>query len=268
MNIWLRETNWPWSPEKYRFPVEQMLLTLFPEERPAYPDTLPKSLAEERGILITLSRGKKLAAVSARVLLGDRSRNGVVRFPSEKLDERPEQVYHTVSHAIKQAFYKAGTALLGRELPWGSLTGVRPVKLPTKAMLAGMSAKQARRELEQEYHVSPPRAALAVECAQAALDVRKNTDRNGLSLYIGIPFCPTRCAYCSFISADIKGSLALVGPYVDALCREIELAGELLRENGLHITSAYMGGGTPTTLTEGQLDRVLACAERALPMER
>ena len=104
------------------------------------------------------------------------------------------------------------------------------MKLPTKAMLAGKTAKQAQRELEQEYHVSPPRAALAVECAQAALDVQKSLGQDGLSLYIGIPFCPTRCAYCSFISADIKGSLALVEPYVDALCREIELAGELLRE--------------------------------------
>ena len=268
MNIRLRETNWPWKPEKYRFPVEQMLLTLFPGEKPVYPETSPKSPVGERGVVITLSRGRKLATVSARVALEDRFQNGMVRFPSEKLDEPREQVYHTVSHAVKQAFYKAGTALLGHELPWGSLTGVRPVKLPTNAMLAGKTARQARRELEQEYHVSPPRAALAVECARAALDVRKDLGRDGLSLYIGVPFCPTRCAYCSFISADIKGSLALVEPYVDALCREIRLAGELLREKGLHVSSAYMGGGTPTTLTGPQLDRVLACVERSLPMER
>ena len=267
MNIWMREYNWPWHPEKYRYPTEQMLLTLFPEERPAYPDTLPKSLVGERGVLITLARGGKLATVSVLVKLEDRFRNGVVRFPSEKLDEPWEQVYHTVSHAIKQAFYKAGTALLGHELPWGSLTGVRPVKLPTKAMLAGKTAKQAQRELEQEYRVSPSRAALAVECAQAALEVQKDLRKDALALYIGIPFCPTRCAYCSFISSDIKGSLARVAPYVDALCREIELAGALLREKGLHISSAYMGGGTPTTLSAEQLDKVLSCAERALPME-
>ena len=266
MNIWLREYNWPWQPERYRFPVEQMLLTLFPEEKPVYPDI--KSPAGERSVVITLSRGGSLATVSALVKLGDRSRSGVVRFPSEKLDERWEQVYHTVSHALKQAFYKAGTALLGHELPWGSLTGVRPVKLPTRAMLAGKTAEQAQMELEKEYHVSPPRAALAVECAQAAVDVQKGLQRDALSLYLGVPFCPTRCAYCSFISADIKGSLALVEPYVDALCREIELAGALLRENGLHIAYAYMGGGTPTTLTGPQLDRVLDCVERFLPMER
>ena len=268
MRVWLREYNWPWRPERYRYPTEQMLLTLFPGERPEYPNDPPKSLVGERGVLITLARGEKLATMSVLVKLEDRFQNGVVRFPSEKLDERWEQVYHTVSHALKQAFYKAGTALLGHELPWGSLTGVRPVKLPTKAMLAGKTVKQARRELEKEYHVSPPRAALAVECARAALDVQKSLQKDALALYLGIPFCPTRCAYCSFISSDVKGSLSLVEPYVDALCREIEFAGAVLREKGLHITSAYMGGGTPTTLSAKQLERVLACVERDLPMER
>lgn len=273
MNIRFRQPNWPWHPEKYRFPAEQMLLTLFPGEKPVYPDmarpdALPRDPAGERGVVITLSRGGKFAAVSALVRLDGRSRSGVVRFPAEQLDEREDQVYHTVSHALKQAFYKAGTALLGHGLPWGSLTGVRPVKLPTRAMLAGKTPNQARRELEREYRVSPPRAALAVECARAALAVQNGLDHDGLALYLGVPFCPTRCAYCSFISADVKGSLALVEPYVDALCREIELAGALLRENGLHISSAYMGGGTPTTLSAGQLDRVLDCVQRALPMER
>ena len=268
MNIWFTEHNWPWQPEKYRYPTEQMLLTLFPGEKPLYPDVLPKDMGGESGVMIALSRGTKLATMSVQVRLDDRCQKAVVRFPSEKLDERSEQVYHTVSHALKQAFYKAGTALLGYELPWGSLTGVRPVKLPTKAMLAGKTAKQAEKMLRDEYHVSPPRAALAGECARAALDVKRGLAGDGLSLYIGIPFCPTRCAYCSFISSDVKGALALVEPYVDGLCREIELAGGLLRERGLHISTAYMGGGTPTTLTAEQLDRVLGAVECLLPMER
>ncbi|MBD5133379.1 MAG: coproporphyrinogen dehydrogenase HemZ [Clostridiales bacterium] len=267
MRIWFIEHNWPWKPEKYRYPTEQMLLTLFPGEKPEYPDTLPKDLGGERGVMIALSRGAKKASVSVLVKLNDQYRNGVVRFSSEKLDEPDEAVYHTVSHALKQAFYKAGTALLGHELPWGSLTGVRPVKLPTKAMLAGKTARQAERELRKEYHVSAPRAALAVECARAALDVKRGLEPDGLALYIGVPFCPTRCAYCSFISADVKRSLALVEPYVDALCREIELAGRLLRERGLRVGSAYMGGGTPTTLSAAQLHKILSAVENFLPME-
>ena len=268
MRIWFTEHNWPWKPERYRFPTEQMLLTLFPGEKPEYPEVLPKEFGGDRGVMIALSRGAKMASVSVLVKLNGQYRNGVVRFPSERLDEPDEAVYHTVSHALKQAFYKAGTALLGHELPWGSLTGVRPVKLPTRAMLAGKTAKQAEKELRTEYHVSPPRAALAVECARAALDVERGLEPDGLALYIGVPFCPTRCAYCSFISADVKRSLALVEPYVEALCREIELAGGLLRERGLHIGCAYMGGGTPTTLSAEQLHKVLSAVENFLPMER
>ena len=270
MKIWLTSDNVSWDTTRYRYPAEQMLLTLFPGERPEYPEApIPKALyAEHNAAVLTLHRGEKLANMSALVLRDGRWRNGVARFPSDKLDEPEEQVYHTVSHALKQAFYKAGTALLGCGLPWGSLTGVRPVKLPTRAMLAGKSPKQAEKELREAYHVSAPRAALAVECAQAALDVKKGLTGDGMALYIGIPFCPTRCAYCSFISADVRGSLALVEPYVDGLCREIELAGGLLRERGVHISCAYMGGGTPTTLTAGQLHKILSAVENFLPMGR
>lgn len=270
MKIWLTSDNVAWDARRYRYPTEQMLFTLFPGERPEYPETpIPTDLfAQPNAAVFTLHRGKKLANMSALVLRDGRWHNGVARFPSDKLDEPEEQVYHTVSHALKQAFYKAGTALLGRGLPWGSLTGVRPVKLPTRAMLAGKSPKQAEKELREDYHVSAPRAALAVECAQAALDVKKGLTRDGMALYIGIPFCPTRCAYCSFISADVRGSLALVEPYVDGLCREIELAGALLRERGVYISCAYMGGGTPTTLAAGQLHKILSAVENFLPMGR
>ncbi len=274
MKIWLTEQNWPWKPDKYRFAAEQMLLTLFPGEKPGYPDTpyldtsAPTAPDGEPWVALTLHRGEKLSCVTAQVEQGGRRGRGVARFPSEKLDELDEQVYHTVSHALKQAFYRAGTALLGHELPWGSLTGVRPVKLPTRALLAGKTPREAERELRETYRVSPPRAALAVECAQAALDVKRDLADDGMALYIGIPFCPTRCAYCSFISADVKRSLSLVEPYVEALCREIRLAGELLREKGLHISCAYMGGGTPTTLSAGELHKILSAVENFLPMDR
>ncbi len=269
MKLWFSETGWPWGPERFRYPAEQMMLTLFPGERPEHssgPQT--RAAAERNAVLFSLRRGKKYARVNALVFRPEGEYNAASGFLAEKLDEPEEQVYHTVSHALKRAFYKAGTALLGHELPWGSLTGVRPVKLPTRALLAGKTLKQAERELRQVYRVSPSRAALAVECAQAALEAGRGLERDGLALYLGIPFCPTRCAYCSFISSDIKGSLALVDPYADALCREIELAGALLRERGLHISCAYMGGGTPTTLSAPQLHKILSAVERYLPMER
>ena len=205
MKLSFSQTGWPWPPERFRFAAEQMLLTLFPGERPeSPPGPQTERAAEDSAVVFSLRREEGCAWVDALVIRPEGERRASSGFPPEKLDEPEEQVYHTVSHALKQAFYQAGTALLGHELPWGSLTGVRPVKLPTRAMLAGKTAGEAERELRQVYQVSPPRAALAVECAQAALDVRKGLDGDSLALYLGVPFCPTRCAYCSFISADVK----------------------------------------------------------------
>ena len=265
MKLYFETSNFPWAPERYHYSAEQMMLTLFPEERPEYPEgLLPRDMSGEKNAAVfTLHRGKKLTNLSVLVFRPQGYYNGVARFPSEELDRSPEEVYHTVQHALKLAFYKAGTALLGREPPWGALTGVRPVKLPTRAILAGASPKQAQRELEKDYHVSPQRARLAVDCARASVEVRQSLEPGEVSLYVGIPFCPTRCAYCSFVSADVGRTLRLVEPYLEGLLREVAETGRLLRELGLRVRSFYMGGGTPTTLPADQLDRLLSQIGRA-----
>ncbi len=269
MKLYFETSNFPWSPERYRYAAEQMMLTLFPQERPEYPEEpLPKDLSgEQNAAVFTLHRGKKLTNLSVLVFRPNGYYNGVTRFPSEELDRPETEVYHTVQHALKLAFYKAGTALLGVQPPWGALTGVRPVKLPTRSLLAGATPKQAQRELEKEYFVSRPRAKLAVDCAQASVEVRRSLQPREVSLYTGIPFCPTRCAYCSFVSAGVGRTLNLVEPYLEGLLREVEETGRVLREAGLTVRSFYMGGGTPTTLSAEQLDRLLSGCEEHLPLE-
>lgn len=270
MKLWFTSDNVDWDAGRYHYAAEQMLLTLFPTERPEYPSSpAPTALdAEDNAVIFTLHRGKKLTNLSALLLRDGRWNNGVVRFPSEKLDAPEEQVYHTVQQAVKQSFYKAGTLLLGHDLPWGSLTGVRPVKLPTKAILGGATPAQAERELAETYHVSPPRRKLAMACAAQSVKAIQSLAPDELSLYIGIPFCPSRCVYCSFISAAVEQCLPLVSPFVDALCREIEAAGALLRRKGKLVRTIYMGGGTPTTLSPQQLDQVLSALERHLDLSR
>ena len=249
----------------YRYAVEQMMLTLFPGQHPEYPGGPPDGTGP--ALLLSLAETEGALEARARLWWEGHAYTGLRRADKGELtggltDDRVRQ------RILRLAFYDAGVAALGQEPPWGALTGVRPVKLPTRVLAAGGSREQAKARLTQLYRVSEGRAELAMECADAALAVQKHLMPRGLSLYIGIPFCPTRCAYCSFISADVQRSLALVEPYVDALCREIELAGRLLQGNGLHISTAYMGGGTPTTLTAPQLDRVLTTVERCLPMEQ
>ena len=269
MKLYFETSNFPWQPERYHYAAEQMMLTLFPEERPEYPEgPLPGGLSgEQNAAVFTLHRGKKLTSICVLVFRPQGYYSGVSRFPSKELDRPPEEVYHTVQHALKLAFYKAGTALLGVNPPWGALTGVRPVKLPTRALLAGSTPKQAQKELEKEYFVSPDRAKLAVDCAQASVAAQRSLKEGEVSLYVGIPFCPTRCAYCSFVSADVGRTLKLVEPYVEGLLREVAETGRVLREAGLTIRSFYMGGGTPTTLSAGQMDRLLTQCEECLPLE-
>lgn len=270
MKLYFAVSNFPWQPERYHYAAEQMMLTLFPGERPEYPEEDPprEMDREDNAVIFTLHRGKKLTNVSALVFRAPGWYNGATRFPSEKLDEVPEQVYHTVQHALKLAFYKAGTALLGYEPPWGALTGVRPVKLPTRALLAGETPKQAEAELKKEYHVSPERARLAVDCARASVTARQSLQEDEVSLYIGIPFCPTRCAYCSFVSADVGRTLKLVEPYVEGLLQEVTETGRVLKGLGRKIRSFYMGGGTPTTLSGDQMNRLLSKCEECLPLGR
>ena len=266
MKIYFAQPNFPWQPERYHYAAEQMMLTLFPGEKPEYPETAPRTL-EENSVRFTLRRGPAWATMTAQVCRGGKAAAGTTRLKSGTLDQAPEQVYHVVQHALKLAFYKAGTALLGQEPPWGALTGVRPVKLPTRAMKAGATPAQAKRELEREYHVSPVRAQLALDCAQASLEADRSLNPKEVSVYIGVPFCPTRCAYCSFVSADVGRTLKLVEPYVDAMLTEIDATAAVLKEAGLTVRSLYMGGGTPTTLSAEQMDRVLTRCEAVLPLE-
>jgi oxygen-independent coproporphyrinogen-3 oxidase len=166
---------------------------------------------------------------------------------------------------LQQAFYLAAIPLLGQEPPWGMLSGVRPVKLPTRAMEGGKTPRQAERELRDTYRVSPLRRQLAMDCAQASLDLKHDLGENEISLYVGIPFCPTRCAYCSFISSSGSAN-KLIPAYLEGLLAEIQAAGEGVRAAGKVVRSVYIGGGTPTTLSPDQLTTLLTAIQAAFPL--
>ena len=265
MKLYFQIQNYNWQPERYKYSVEQMMLMLFPGERPEYP---AEYVPSEDEAVFSLDRGPETTAVTARVVRPEGRAQGSAQFGSALLDETPERVYHTLQHALKLAFYRAGVEILGEEPPWGALTGVRPVKLPTRAMLGGKTPEEARAELEREYRVSPSRAQLAVDCARASLAVDRQLRPDQVSLYIGVPFCPTRCAYCSFVSADVGRTLKLVEPYLEAVLEELAYTGRVLKECGLTVHSLYVGGGTPTTLSAKQLERLFQAAYGHLPLER
>ena len=240
----------------YRYAAEQMLLTLFPGEKPG-----------TGGNTLTLSLSKGPVWLTARaVLVYEGKRYVKSRRARTSALTGGLQDDRVCQRILKLAFYDAGVPALGREPPWGAITGVRPVKIPTKAMEWGASPARAERELRDVYRVSPIRRRLAMDCAGAALAAKRSLKPGEVSLYVGIPFCPSRCVYCSFVSADVKGCLPLVEPFLDGLCRETAALGAVLRKTGCSVRTVYIGGGTPTTLSPEQLERLLSVMEAELPL--
>ena len=168
--------------------------------------------------------------------------------------------------AVKLSFFKAAREITGLTPAWGALTGIRPGKLAARLLEQGKTPAQVSRILGDTYYVSPSRRRLAVETAQEGLRAKADLRPEDISLYIGIPFCPTRCAYCSFVSQSVEKSLGLMEPYLEVLCREITDAAQMVRETGLRIKSFYMGGGTPTTLSARQMDRLLTHLNRSFDL--
>ena len=163
----------------------------------------------------------------------------------------------------KGALYELLKAQTGMRPPWGSLTGIRPTRLLYEGMEAGLSLEEAVRRVEEEFDVSGDRAALLGEIARMQRGIREAAP-DQFDLYIGIPFCKTRCSYCSFSAGEI-GDGRLVAPYVDALLREISLCRDLMAEKGMRLRAGYVGGGTPTAIPCADLRRVLEAAKAAFP---
>lgn len=145
---------------------------------------------------------------------------------------------------------------------WGMLTGVRPSKLIMNKMLE-TDEETARDYFINHFFASPEKTELALSVAKREIEIIKEIDEKTFSLYVSIPFCPTRCSYCSFVSHSIgtESAKKLMPEYVNKLCEEIAFTGEKAKENGLRLTSIYWGGGTPTTLSAEDLDRVLSAIE-------
>ena len=244
-----------------RYAVEQSLLAFFPQERPVY----DPAAREENQATVTLSQGKKYITAVTTLCYDGCTKRGISRvlwdpsadaYAAERLRQR----------AVKLCFFKAARQVTGATPSWGALTGIRPAKLAAGYLEQGMTPRQVDRLLRDTYCVSQTRRELCIEAAQAGLKAKSELHPEDISLYIGIPFCPTRCAYCSFVSQAVEKSFGLMEPYLEVLLGEITRAAQMVEDLGLHIKSFYMGGGTPTTLSAGQMDRLLTHLNRSFDL--
>lgn len=143
--------------------------------------------------------------------------------------------------------------------PWGILTGIRPAKIVTKFLDEGMSDDEVISYFINECGTTYEKASLALEAARALRPIRDDMYRDGVSIYIGIPFCPSRCLYCSFVTNGTKQAAALMPEYIEALKKEIKYTADIISHNGTPVETVYIGGGTPTTLTPQLLEEMIDC---------
>ena len=173
-------------------------------------------------------------------------------------DGRSKKELH---EAFKCTLYTKLSAQLNKTLPWGYLTGVRPSKIAYTLLEKGADREQILEEFTKKHLVSEKKAQLALQVAQTEKSILEKMDyKNGYSLYIGIPFCPTTCLYCSFTFYSLAAYQSKVQPYLEALLKEMKYVSEAMR--GRRLDTVYFGGGTPTTLSAGQLDMLLTELER------
>ncbi len=216
------------------YAVEQLQLSLFPE-------------STQGEAVSSLHRGKIWLTASTKITAGGKTVTAMRRIKAAAETVRSRR------QCLQQSYYLAAKQLLEVLPPWGALAGVRPTKITTRHILQGGTEKSADRLLRDVYFVTPPRRALALDCTRSTVRAARLLESQDISLYIGIPFCPTRCAYCSFVSRTVGKRTELIEPYLQALLREIRHTGNLVAKSGCRVRTIYMGGGTPTTLSTAQM---------------
>ena len=169
-----------------------------------------------------------------------------------------------LKHLVKKSMYKLLNAVFERGYPWGMLTGIRPVKLVHELMNKMVSAHDIPDMLVKEYLISEDRAQLAVEIASIERPFVYPYNDKEISIYIGIPFCPSRCNYCSFTSNSISTCHEYVEPYLENLMKEIRKVSEYLNNKGFHVQTIYIGGGTPTAISAKQLEKLMNCINQSI----
>lgn len=229
------------------FPKEEVKMFYIREEQ--VPDECENRISIEYGEQVVI-----------RLSLGEISLEG-----GEDYDQEEDRKVR--KNKLKQVLYKLLSQATGRTLPWGNLTGIRPTKIAMGLIESGMSNAQAAEYMRNTYFTSNEKTALAITIANRERELLKDIDyENGYSLYVGIPFCPSICLYCSFSSSPLERWRDQVDAYLDALLKELDFIAEAMKDKVLD--TIYIGGGTPTTLEPYQIRRLLSHISEKFPVEQ
>lgn len=242
MNLYVKNHN-------FHFELENLTRLFFPNEK----ITVIRDFSEPQPPYIYTEVSDKIT-ISVNIGSFNKSETAVKKLA----DDDNELV-------SAQLLYKLLCDFTGLTQPWGILTGVRPVKL-LRRLAEESSEEQAVKKFEKDFFVSNEKIALSRETEHNERKILELSKPESFSLYVGIPFCPSRCSYCSFVMASIERAEKLIEPYTKLLCEEIKRTAEIANKLGLRLETAYFGGGTPTTLSAEQLDTVLGTVNNSFDM--
>ncbi len=241
----------------YHYETENLVRVFFPNEKI---ETVFENSGSARFIESKLKKTASGAVIEVSASFGGHSgeEKGEFLF-SDKLSDDTEDGFLERKNA--QLLFLLLKRLTGYTPPWGILTGVRPAKLMTN-LCAKNGEEKTCEYFSKELFVSDEKICLALFVSKKEQPIINQSKKNSFSLYISIPFCPTRCSYCSFVSHSNESAKKLMAPYTELLCRELEEAAKIAKRLSLELESVYIGGGTPTALTAPLLKKLTDCVAR------
>lgn len=244
---------------KFHYETENLTRVFFPNEKlEVLKQTCDISGSDEPFVDTRREISDGAITLSCRLSIGAYHSGKKKILPPDTPDDEQERML-----AIE--LYNLLSEYTGITPPWGILTGVRPIKLFRRLRESG-GEQYAKSYFKDKLLVSQPKVDLSVITERNERKILETSSPNSFSLYVSIPFCPSRCSYCSFVSQSVEKSFKLIEPYVELLCDEIAETGRIAAELSLRLESVYIGGGTPTTLNARQLEAVMSAINNSFDM--
>lgn len=237
----------------FKYEVEATLKLFFHENRFAFSD----DINDAQGNNYVIASVKNDMEISADIML-----DGELTSLGSTLDVSAEIDRNNAEHELCRLIYRILTTRTGIRPPWGLMTGIRPIKKFVELMRQDMSREQIYETLSRKYEISDKKLDIGCITAENQLPILDMIDRNAVSLYVSIPFCPTRCSYCSFVSHSMDSAVKLMPDYVKMLCKELEITARIVSETNTKIDTVYFGGGTPTSISAEDLRTIMECVAR------
>lgn len=247
----------------FKYETEAIIKLFFPTERFKYSDNICDAVGENFIIAEVIEENNN-TNLRITIKLNGSTPNAFSASVPCIVDSDKNKVEHELCRLIYNSLKK----LTNKSSPWGLMTGIRPVKKVIELIEQNKSLAEIEKILIDKYALSPSKLNLAYTTAVNQIPILKKIDKKAVSLYVSIPFCPTRCSYCSFVSHSMDSAIKLMPEYVSALCNEIELIGKIVKETNTKIDTIYFGGGTPTSISAEDIKKIMECVSKSFSMDK